>query len=76
MSAAMVGTEVRVLKGQAEGCHGVVRVAVWLPSGSHMFGIELDEPKGLNDGRFKVRVYLLSTHPTVRRFLTPCGYEF
>jgi len=54
MALAMVGTEVKVLKGQAAGCHGVVRIAIWLPSGVHMFGIELDEPKGLNDGRFKV----------------------
>jgi len=47
------GTAVRVVKGTACGCYGTVRTSVWMPSGVHMFGIELSEPMGLNDGRFK-----------------------
>ena len=54
MAQAMVGSTVKVLKGSAKGTKGTIRAALWLPSGDHMFGIELDEPNGLNDGRYKV----------------------
>ena len=54
MAQAMVGSQVKVVKGTANGCHGTVRAAIWLPSGDHMFGIELDEPKGTHNGRYKV----------------------
>jgi len=47
------GTDVRVTKGTATGCYGTVQASVWLPSGHTYYGIELTEPMGLNDGRFK-----------------------
>ena len=47
------GQRVLVHKGNARGVEGVVKTCVWLPSGTRLFGIKLDQPKGTCNGTYK-----------------------
>jgi len=76
MAQAMVNSQVKLVKGTAAGCHGVIRAAIWLPSGDHMFGIELDEPKGTHNGRYKVEITGAKTCSPLHRGATQDGTPY